>query len=86
MNNCLLGYQKGVSKKTGKPYCRFYVSSDLTGFDKESGFVGVKVEEKFLPADQVDLFNPSCIGKELHLDYALSGNYAFLTNVSVVNK
>ena len=40
----------------------------------------------FMPDGQIDVFNPSHIGKELQLDFTLSGNRAYLEHVSVVNK
>ena len=47
---------------------------------------GEKVEEVFMPADKVDSVNESLIGKEVKLDYELSGNRAYLVDVTFLDK
>lgn len=79
----LLGYKKITSKKSGKLFCVASVVSDLTENDKRNGAVGQKVEDVFLPEEQTDLLRPADIGKELILDYQISGGRAFLVNVTV---
>lgn len=86
MGKILLGYRKGVNKKTNAPYCQFWVTSDFSAREKENGCVGEKCDMFFMPDGQIDVFNPSHIGKELQLDLTLSGNRAYLDHVSVVNK
>ena len=72
----LVGYKKITSKKSGKV-------QDVSEREKENGFIGQKVDEIFLPEAQLDLLKPSDIGKELLLDYELSGGRAYLVNVAV---
>lgn len=79
----LLGYQKGVSKKSGNAYCMIYVVSDFSDNEKSNGAQGSKVESLFLPSDQVDILKPVDIGKEVILGYSISGGRAFLNNVTV---
>lgn len=82
----LVGYKKFVSKKNGKTYCVAEVVQDLSAREIENGSVGQKVDEIFLPEDKLDLLKITDIGKELTLDYELSGGRAYLVNVTVVNK
>ena len=79
----LLGYKKITSKKSGKQFCVASIASDPTPRDKEQGLVGQKVEDIFLPEDQLDLLRPSDIGKELIVDYQISQGRAFIVNVTV---
>lgn len=79
----LLGYSKGVSKKSGNPYCMMHVVSDFSQNEKDNGAQGAKVETLFLPSDCVDTLRPTDIGKEIILDYSISGGRAFLNNVTV---
>ena len=79
----LVGYKKITSKKSGKDFCVASVVQDASKREKENGFIGQKVDEIFLPEVQLDLLKPSDIGKELLLDYELSGGRAYLVNVAV---
>lgn len=79
----LVGYKKITSKKSGKDFCVASVVQDVSEREKENGFIGQKVDEIFLPEVQLDLLKPSDIGKELLLDYELSGGRAYLVNVAV---
>lgn len=82
----LVGYRKFASSKNGKEYCVAQVVSDVTEREVNRGFVGQKVEELFLPEDQIDVFKPSDIGKEIETTYELSGGRAYLVKVSVLSK
>jgi len=79
----LVGYKKITSKKSGKDFCVAFVVQDVSEREKENGFIGQKVDEIFFPEAQLDLLKPSDIGKELLLDYELSGGRAYLVNVTV---
>lgn len=79
----LVGYKKITSKKSGKDFCVASVVQDVSEREKENGFIGQKVDEILLPEAQLDLLKPSDIGKELLLDYELSGGRAYLVNVAV---
>ena len=79
----LVGYKKITSKKSGKDFCVASVVQDVSEREKENGFIGQKVDGIFLPESQLDLLKPSDIGKELLLDYELSGGRAYLVNVAV---
>lgn len=79
----LVGYKKITSKKSGKEFCVASVVQDVSEREKENGFIGQKVDELFLPESQLNLLKPSDIGKELSLDYELSGSRAYLVNVAV---
>lgn len=79
----LVGYKKITSKKSGKEFCVASVVQDVSEREKENGFIGQKVDELFLPESQLNLLKPSDIGKELSLDYELSGGRAYLVNVAV---
>ncbi|MEI3169020.1 MAG: hypothetical protein V8S58_14605 [Lachnospiraceae bacterium] len=43
-----------------------------------SGAVGCKTEDIFMPEEQVNFLKPEHIGKEVKLDYELSGGRAYL--------
>lgn len=81
----LVGYRKFASSKNGKEYCVAQVVSDVTEREANRGFVGQKVEELFLPEDQIDVFKPTDIGKEIETTYELSGGRAYLVKVSVAS-
>lgn len=81
--NKIVGYVKGVSQKTGKPYCRVYVMSELTEREKEMGFVGMKTVEEYLPDGHTDDIKPSDIGKELTFTYDVVGNRAYKNGVII---
>lgn len=81
----LVGLKKFVSKKDGTRYCVMQIVGDFSQRDIESGCSGQKVEEVFAPADMVDRINASHVGKEVKLDFELSGSRAFLVGVSFVD-
>lgn len=78
----LLAYKKFTSK-AGKPCCVATVISDLSEREKSNGYVGVKVDEVFMPDKLTDYLKPEHINHELILDYSVSGGRAFLENVTV---
>ena len=82
----LVGYRKFASTKNGKEYCVAQVVSDVTEREANRGFVGQKVEELFMPEEQVNFFSPADIGKEIETTYELSGGRAYLVKVSVLDK
>lgn len=79
----LVGYKKITSKKSGKHFCVASVLSDLSPREKEQGAVGQKVEEIFLPEEQIDFLKPADIGKEFFVNYNISGGRAYVSDVSV---
>lgn len=79
----LVGYRRFTSKKNGKDFCVANVVQDITEREKQSGSFGQKVDTIFMPEEQYNLLKPEHIGKELTLDYELSGGRAFLVNVSI---
>lgn len=78
----LLGYKK-FTGKNGKEYCVANVTTPYKDRDKERGCVGSDVQEIFLPEKQLNLLSPADIGKDLDLNYELSGGRAYLVDVSV---
>ena len=82
----LVGYRKFASTKNGKEDCVAQVVSDVTEREANRGFVGQKVEELFLPEDQIDVLKPEDIGKGIETTYELSGGRAYLVKVSVLDK
>ncbi len=79
----LVGYRNFTSRKNGQKYCVANVVSELSEYDKESGYVGAKIEQIYLPSNQIDYLNSSMIGKELVCDYTISGGRAYINRVSV---
>lgn len=79
----LLGYKRFKAEKTQRDICIMFVAQDISQREKEHGYVGQKIVEMFIPESQIGLLKPSDIGKELLLDYELSGNRAYLVNVAV---
>lgn len=75
----LLGYLRSISKKTGNPYCRAYVSVPYSGWDMEKGFVGQKVQDIYIPGDQLDYLKPEHVGKELVIEAEPSGRVTHVT-------
>ena len=72
----LVGYRRFTSKKNGKDYC-------VAEIETASGAVGCKTEQIFMPEEQYDFLKPEHIGKDVKLDYELSGGRAYLVNVTV---
>lgn len=79
----LVGYRKFTSKKNAKSYCVANVVQDASDREVSSGLVGQKVEELFLPEEQYNYLKPADIGKNLELDYELSGGRAYLVSITV---
>ena len=79
----LVGYRRFTSKKNGKDYCAAEVETPFSTRETSAGAVGCKTEQIFMPEDQYDLLKPADIGKEIKLDYELSGGRAYLVNVTV---
>jgi len=80
----LLGYRKFAGKKdASKTYCVATVASELTDRDRTNGYVGLKVEEIFMPDEFVDFLKPEHVGKNLVIDYNVSGGRAYVQNVVV---
>lgn len=79
----LLGFSNGTSK-AGKPFTVMQVVKDYSDREKENGAVGCKVSQEFLPQSQVGLLQPKDIGRELSLDYDISGGRAYLVSVSFI--
>lgn len=79
----LVGFKRFKSKK-GDDFC---VANVMTEYPKSAvGCCGSKVEEIFVPDELYDYLQPEHIGRELKLDYDISGNRAYLTSLKVVGK
>ena len=79
----LVGFRRFTSKKNGKDYCVAEVVTPFNQREQAAGAVGEKTEQIFMPEDQYNLLKPEYIGKELKLDYELSGGRAYLVNVTI---
>lgn len=82
----LVGYKRFVSKKNGKEFCVANVVSEYGARDKSNGCIGEKVEEIFLPEEKVIFLQPSHIGKEIKLEYELSGGRAYIVDFEILGK
>lgn len=81
----LVGY-RNIKTKKGEEFTLAGIVQDLSDREKANGAVGQKVDDIWLPKDQYNMLKPEDIGKELKLDYELSGGRAYLVNVSVLAK
>ena len=81
----LVGFKKFTGKKDGTRYCVLQIVNDFSRRDLDNGCCGQKVEEVFCPADMVDRVNQSHIGKDIKLEYELSGSRAYLVGFEFVN-
>lgn len=79
----LVGYKYLHSKKTDKDFCVAVVLSEFSKNEKESGSVGQKVEELFMPDDLYNFLKPEHIGKEFVPSYEISNGRAYLVGVTV---
>lgn len=79
----LIGFKRVLSEGNRKSYCLVYVVKDFSEREKQSGWVGNKVDTFFMPDKYVNLLKESDIGKELVLDYEISRSRAYLVNVCV---
>lgn len=84
MSNVLLGVKKFSSTKSGvqKDYEVIVVSSSFNARSVENGCFGSDVSEIFLPDNLKGRLTPANIGKEIVLDYEISGTKAYLTGFS----
>ena len=70
----LLGYRKGISKKTGKEYYSMNIVSPVSPFDTQGGYVGQeKAETVFISADMYNYLKPSDCGKDIEVQYGRFG-------------
>ncbi len=82
----LVGFHFVKSKKSGKEFCIANVVTDYGTRDIENDCVGSKVAEIFLPEEQLHYLTPADIGKEVLMDYEISGGRAYLVSMNVVRK
>ena len=82
----LVGYKRFVSKKNGKEFCVANVVGEYGAREKANGCVGEKIEEIFLPEEKVSFLQPSHIGKEIKLEYELSGGRAYIVDFEILGK
>ncbi len=78
----VLGYRKFKSKN-GKNCIVLGVSSPYSDRDKQSGACGEKVEELFVPEECHAQVVPAIVGKNVSLQYDISGGRAYLTGFEV---
>ena len=85
MKNVLLGVKKFTSTKSGaeKKYEVIIVSGSFNDRSLENGCFGSDVSEIFLPEKLHGRLEPAHIGKEIVLDYEISGTKAYLTGFSI---
>ena len=80
----LLGVKKFTSK--GGRKCEVMtVRSDYNSRMLAEGCFGSKVEELFVPDGMQGLLKPEDIGKEVSIDYEVSGGRAFMIGFRVVD-
>lgn len=79
----LIGYKRFTSKKNVET-CIASVVQDLSDRDRAGGSVGQRVDEIFMPHDQVDYLQPEHIGKELSFSYDMVSGTPYLSKVTVV--
>ena len=79
----LVGFRRFSSKKNGKDYGVAEVVSPFSQRELSNGCCGQKTEQIFMPEEQYNLLKESDLGKEIQLDYELSGGRAYLVNVTV---
>lgn len=79
----LVGFKRFVSKKDGTEYCVANVVSEYSPRENLNGCYGSKVEEVFLPAEKASVLKPSDIGKDIRMEYEVSGGRAYLIDFAV---
>lgn len=85
MKNVLLGVKKFTSSKSGteKDYEVILISGSFNERAVESGCFGSDVQSIFLPDSLKGRLQKTDIGKEIVLDYEISGRNAYLTGFAV---
>lgn len=81
MKDVVVGYSKFVSKE-GKKCCKLQLMSDLNERQKQYGFVGVVVEDQWVPVELQDLVTPACIDKVCVREYEVSGGRHYVIGIS----
>ena len=81
----LIGYHRFTSRKNQK-FCVAYVMVPFSQREIENDYVGSKVDELFLPDDMYDLLVPADIGKDVEIEYSISGGRAYVDDFRVVKK
>lgn len=85
MRATLVGYKVGMGK-SGRQYCMLHLLVPGSVRDEMSGQIGSKVEQAFVPQEQVNMFTREHVGCEVDLEYEVSGGRAFLIHVEVFPK
>lgn len=80
--NILLGVKK-FTARSGKSYEVMHLVSDVTARDVENGSFGKLVEEVFVPDRMAGFLKPEHIGKEVVMDYEITGGRAYLIGFDV---
>lgn len=76
----LVGYVLG--EKDGNRYGRMFVVNEASASMRSRGYVGCTVDAVWIPKDDLSLFAPSVIGKEVNCEYEIVGKQAYLQSVS----
>lgn len=86
MAKYLVGFRNFTAKKNNKNYTVAYLLSDASAADVNSGVVGQKSEEVFLPENLTGMFKDTDIGKQIDLTYEINGHRAYLSGVNILEK
>lgn len=77
----VMGYREFNSKKTGRLCKMLAVATPYNASEVQSGCVGFRVEDIFLPDDCGLKVSDSDIGKEVVIDYNVVGGRAYVNGV-----
>lgn len=81
MANVLVGFNRFTSSKSGKVLCVAQIVSDINARESANGFVGKKVLAIYTPQEQVDYLTNNMIGKNIELNYEISGGKPYLSSI-----
>lgn len=84
-NPVLVGVSKFTSK-AGKPFTVAFLSQDFNPADTAKGCFGQKIEQIFVPEEQLDYLKPEDLGKEITMDYVFYNGSPRVSVIHVVGK
>lgn len=86
MSMILLGYSKGVSKKSGNDYQMIQVAVPCTQADNKRGAYGNMVDTHFLDNDVFNKLTPDMVGKKVDFKTSGFGFRAHIDEIFVVKE
>ena len=80
----LVGYGKGISKKTNKPYFKVVVIKDASAIAINNGQIGRIASSEFVGEEVFKTLNPKMLDKNIEFDYYIDGRFVQIVGIHLV--